>query len=197
MDLEFRILCALVASAIVLVRVYFYFQTKDYKGTLTKAEGSALGLLRRVFLGMGVLASLGYMLGFPWLDQFSLAFNNVIRWTGVLIMALSPMLLAWVHSSLGKNFNRTLKIKDNHELITIGPYSRIRHPMYTSFALMYLGLFLLSGNYIIGCAGLAYMSVIIVRISKEEEMLVDHFQEDYQKYMAQTGRLLPKLGKLR
>ncbi|MCP4538488.1 MAG: isoprenylcysteine carboxylmethyltransferase family protein [Chloroflexi bacterium] len=195
MDLEFRILCALIASAIVLVRVYFFFQTKDFEGTRTKVEGDVIGFLRRVFLGLGVFVSLGYILGFPWLDRFGLEFNNAIKWAGVLIMALSPVLLAWVHLSLGKNFSRTLKVKSRHELVTIGPYSRIRHPMYSAFTLMHLGLFLLSGNYIIGFVGLAYMTVIIVRISKEEKMLLDYFQEDYTKYIARTGRLLPKLRK--
>ena len=58
-------------------------------------------------------------------------------------------------------------MKDNHTLVKTGPYSKIRHPMCSSFALLHLGLFLISCNLLIGIVGLAYMAVIISRIPKD------------------------------
>jgi protein-S-isoprenylcysteine O-methyltransferase Ste14 len=178
------------------MRLHFYNRAREFKGTQTEIEGKVIGMLRRSLLAIGHLLALLYVIGIPWLMELRLDFPVFIKWLGLFILALSVFLLSWVHVSLGNNFSRTLKIKDQHKLVTHGPYRCIRHPMYSAFILIWVGFFLLSSNALIGLAGLAYISVIVIRISKEEKMLRDHFQEEYENYIQQTGRLLPRLGKI-
>ena len=48
-------------------------------------------------------------------------------------------LAVWARNALGANWSPAVNIKHDHELITRGPYSLVRHPIYTSMLLMFLG----------------------------------------------------------
>ncbi len=37
----------------------------------------------------------------------------------------------WARVTLGGNWSRSVTIKQGHELITVGPYGLVRHPIYT------------------------------------------------------------------
>jgi protein-S-isoprenylcysteine O-methyltransferase Ste14 len=101
--------------------------------------------------------------------------------------------LIWVNLSLGKEWSANLMIKNEHKLIKSGPYSKIRHPMYTSLFIIYLSFALLTCNYIIIILTLLAIISLIIRIPKEEKMLISEFGEDYKNYMLSTGRFFPKL----
>jgi protein-S-isoprenylcysteine O-methyltransferase Ste14 len=61
---------------------------------------------------------------------FHMPLPNWLRWLGVGLGFLSVPFLAWVHYVLDKNWSITLKLQTDHQLVTSGPYRRIRHPMY-------------------------------------------------------------------
>jgi protein-S-isoprenylcysteine O-methyltransferase Ste14 len=84
---------------------------------------------------------------------------------------------------------------ERHELVTRGPYSRIRHPTYTGAMLSALSLALLFLHAVpvmgfLACFGIAYKKAVL-----EEELLSSEkgFGEDYKNYMLKTGRFLPRL----
>ncbi len=196
MDIEFRIMSVLVFLPAIVVRLHYYHRTKEFIKTTTKTEGIINGLLMKLTLAIGQLFALLYILGIPWLFQFSLEFPFLMKWFGLSLLALSSVLLVWIHIELGTNFSRSLKIKNRHKLITTGPYRMVRHPMYSAFIMMWVGFFLLSCNSIIGLSSLLYLTIIVFRIPKEERMLQEYFQKEYYRYIQYTGRLLPKLGKI-
>lgn len=79
----------------------------------------------------------------------------------------------------------------DHELVTTGPYSLMRHPSYSSYIMIFIGLSLLIPSlvtliFLIGIPG--YYSVA----KREEVMLVKHFGDRYTEYQRTTGMLLPK-----
>ena len=77
--------------------------------------------------------------------------------------------------------------------MTHGPYKLIRHPMYSAFFLMGIGILLVSSNWLVGgvlVAAIAYM--YFGRVHNEEKMMLDQFGDDYQAYMRRTGRLIPR-----
>ncbi len=83
----------------------------------------------------------------------------------------------------------------NHELVTTGPYSIIRHPSYSSYIMIFTGLFILIPSLVtlmllIGIPG--YYSVAI----REEVMLVRYFGDRYIEYQKSTGMLFPRLRHL-
>ncbi len=130
----------------------------------------------------------------PWLDFFSLSFFEFIRYLGIAFFVTGLILLIWIHKALGEHWSMMLKLSDEHKLISSGPYSRVRHPMYTFFYIMVISTALISANLFVGVFGILTWTILyIVRVGDEESMLLEQFGEEYQQYMDRTGRLLPKL----
>lgn len=84
--------------------------------------------------------------------------------------------------------------KDN-ELITSGPYSISRNPLYFFSFLGFAGIGLASETSTLGLA-LTIPFLLIYRpvIAREEASLRARFGEKYDAYRAQTPRLLPAMG---
>ncbi len=104
---------------------------------------------------------------------------------------LSIPFLFWVHYVLDREWSVILKLQVDHQLITSGPYRRICHPMYTVLLVYMLSWVLVSASL----SFLVYYAVsgflIVVRIPREERMMLEKFGEEYRVYMRRTGRLLP------
>jgi len=81
-----------------------------------------------------------------------------------------------------------------HHIVTYGPYSRIRHPFYTSFLLVLFGALLFSpqvGTFLTFIYALVLLSFTA---RKEEKRLMNsEFGSEYRRYMQQTGRFFPRL----
>ena len=81
-------------------------------------------------------------------------------------------------------------------LVTDGPYRWIRHPMYTAFYVLHIAVFFLTANWFIGLTWLAGLTIIIVlRVKREEAMLLARFGDKYNSYMERTGRFLPHINR--
>jgi protein-S-isoprenylcysteine O-methyltransferase Ste14 len=57
-----------------------------------------------------------------------------------------------------------------------------------------LGISIFSANTIILVPHLVAILLLLLRLSKEEAMLIQKFGDDYREYMMKTGRLLPKFN---
>ena len=103
--------------------------------------------------------------------------------------------LFWTsHADLGKNWSRTLEIQKGHQLVTHGVYRSVRHPMYASIWLFSLAQGLLLESWLAGwSAFVAFAILYFVRIPHEERMMREFFGRDYTDYMAQTGRIFPRI----
>jgi protein-S-isoprenylcysteine O-methyltransferase Ste14 len=54
---------------------------------------------------------------------------------------------------------------------------------------------LLLQNWIAGWASLVlFLPVYLLRVPREEQMMLDEFAEEYRTYMNRTGRVIPRLG---
>jgi protein-S-isoprenylcysteine O-methyltransferase Ste14 len=108
------------------------------------------------------------------------------------IVALCGLsIVLWARTTLGGNWSPRVVIKENHELIQRGPYSYVRHPIYSGLLLMTLALVINNGRlaWIIGsayiCLGLYF------KARREETLLTKHFPEAYPKYRAKVKALIP------
>ena len=76
--------------------------------------------------------------------------------------------------------------------MTSGLFSRIRHPMYTSFWLWAFSQSLLIPNWFAGLTGLVMVGLLYFRrVHREEAMLRETFGRPYEDYMRRTKRLVP------
>ncbi len=105
------------------------------------------------------------------------------------------ILNGWSDQALGQLMTPRIEVMQKHELVTRGPYSRIRHPTYTSIIMMALASTLLFLNIIMFIAFLAIFAIAYKRAVLEENLLAseDGFGQDYRDYMKKTGRFLPRL----
>jgi protein-S-isoprenylcysteine O-methyltransferase Ste14 len=106
------------------------------------------------------------------------------------------VLMYWTLKSLGRNLTDTVATRQNATLVTNGFYRWVRHPFYVTAALLMASVTVLTANWLIGLASLTVLALLAIRTPKEEQMLIHRFGQQYQAYMARTGRFLPKLRSL-
>ena len=84
--------------------------------------------------------------------------------------------------------------RDEPRVIRKSVFSIVRHPVYLSEILLYLGLLMLSMSlaaavvWVMGIGFLHYIS------RHEERLLLAHFGEEYQQYMRDVPMWIPRLG---
>lgn len=159
-----------------------------------RSHGLELWLSLLALVGLEVLP---LFLGFTdWLDRFNITLPQSLGWAGAVLMVLSCWLLWRAHADLGLNWSPTLQIVKEHRLITDGIYGWIRHPIYASLWLYALAQLLMLSNLVAGPAGLlAALLVTLLRIPREEAMMIDHYGEEYKAYRERVGGLIPRLGR--
>ena len=69
-----------------------------------------------------------------------------IRWAGFVLALAAAALLTWTHHVLGKNYSPKLEIREQHRLITTGPYRWVRHPMYGAIFFWTAGVALITAK---------------------------------------------------
>ena len=116
-----------------------------------------------------------------------------LRWSGVVLGALCPILMYWTLSNLGKNLTDTVVTRTGATLITGGPYRWVRHPFYVTAALVMFAVTLISANWLIGLSSLTVLSLLAIRTPREEQMLIERFGDAYRQYIARTGRFFPRI----
>ncbi|HXT71567.1 MAG TPA: isoprenylcysteine carboxylmethyltransferase family protein [Vicinamibacterales bacterium] len=141
-------------------------------------------------LWMGVIA---YMLNPSSMAWSAVALPPALRWSGALLTALGILLTAWTMPTLGRNLTDTVVTREEHTLVTRGPYRWIRHPFYVSMAFVSFGAALLAANWFIFAFAVAVFGLLAVRSRVEEEQLALKFGQAYRDYQERTGRFLPKM----
>jgi len=160
--------------------------------TKTQATEKGLPLLEAV-LWLAAIATFAYLVT-PWLDGFRLPFPPWLRWTGAVISLIGVVLFVWAHRALGRFWSPMLEIQPDHRLVTTGPYRHVRHPMYSTFFVICIGLSITSANWIVAVTWFGGFAVILRhRIPDEERMMIDEFGDEYREYMRHTGRLIPRM----
>ncbi|MFW9833559.1 MAG: methyltransferase family protein [Candidatus Thorarchaeota archaeon] len=125
------------------------------------------------------------------LTVFLLVDTPLLLWvTGLAILSVGILLHGWSRLVRG-NYAANWELSNEQPLVTTGPYSRIRHPSYSSYFLSFIGLFLLIPSLPTLFLFSGYWGYNEIA-KQEEKMLVSHFGEAYSKYMGGTGRFLPK-----
>jgi protein-S-isoprenylcysteine O-methyltransferase Ste14 len=76
------------------------------------------------------------------------------------------------------------------ELVTTGPYSKIRHPMYASI-LLFFSVMVIEHNSLITYAIYASLTLaLVIKLSYEERLLKEQLPF-YSLYQQKTKRLIP------
>lgn len=158
-------------------------------------QHSRKGALETALLGLMMLAGLLIPLIYiatPWLSFADYPLEPAAYVAGIACLALTFWLFHRAHADLGANWSASLEIRENHQLITVGIYRAIRHPMYASIFVYAIAQALLLPNWIAGPAELvAFTAMFSLRLRPEEQMMQDRFGQAYVEYRQRTKRLIP------
>ena len=97
-------------------------------------------------------------------------------------------------STLGKQWSLAARVLEGHKLITSGPYSVVRNPIYTGM----FGMLLATGLAISQWIGLLIAVIVFaigtaVRVHSEEKLLRGAFGEEFEAYARKVPALVPFL----
>jgi protein-S-isoprenylcysteine O-methyltransferase Ste14 len=148
-------------------------------------------------LAQFTVIALGYVLiGSPWLEFGWLGLRLLpagqsLEVAGFVLTALGCLFAIWARLTIGSNWSGRATVKENHELITRGPYSLARHPIYTGLILATLGTALESGK-VRATVGFGLVAAsIAIKIGREEKLMHETFPEAYPSYRARVKTILP------
>lgn len=178
--------------AYVVIRGRFAHPTKSNEHIEQRVDASEKILLPAM-LATGLLFPVLYLFT-PLLSFADYELPEWLHWCGLVTM-LAALWLFWrSHSDLGLNWSATLEMRKGHEITRHGVYRSIRHPMYAAIWLFSIAQALLLNNWLAGwCVVFVFGLMYLIRTPREEQMLIDHFGQDYENYMTQTGRIIPRL----
>ena len=120
--------------------------------------------------------------------------GEYLQVSSVPLFLAGVTLASWSAQVLGQFMDTHIQVLQKHDLVTKGPYSRIRHPAYTSAIIIAIASTLLFFNLIMFLAFVAILAIAYKRAVLEENLLAseDGFGQDYREYMKKTGRFLPR-----
>ena len=146
----------------------------------------ALGLIAVFFL-----SPLDYLY-FP--SVFSGLIELEVVGLGLVLSGIS--LFVWARMALGKDYSGHVSIGDEQTLVQSGPYRYIRHPAYTGYLLMALGICLGYASLTGLIALIAFLiPVVYYRSRLEDQMLASHFGEQWQAYARRVPAFIPAFRK--
>jgi protein-S-isoprenylcysteine O-methyltransferase Ste14 len=121
----------------------------------------------------------------------SLSVSDWMAYSGLVLVTSGTIMFIWARLVLGMNYSGHLSVTTEQVLVQCGPYRLIRHPAYAGYLLMAFGIGLGYAS-IVGLASVLLLLLMLTyRIRLEEEVLTEHFGEDYRMYALKTKRLIP------
>ena len=110
---------------------------------------------------------------------------------GALVVVAGVTLAVWAKLTLGRWFSAEFGVKQDHPLLTGGPYAVTRHPIYTGILATLAGG-ALAWNSALTLALAALMAVALwLHTVHEEALFVAQFGEAYRDYRRRVPRLAP------
>lgn len=111
-------------------------------------------------------------------------------WIAAALVAGGIGLAIWARTIMGRNWGMPMSVKQDTEIVSAGPYARIRHPIYTGMFVALVGSCLLAGSaWFAVCVAVAAYFFISART--EERHLLRELPDTYGPYMARTKMFVP------
>jgi protein-S-isoprenylcysteine O-methyltransferase Ste14 len=150
-------------------------------------------LQNTIVLAVGLFLLFGSPSTPDWFNQpvFPVTFPLALAGLGLAICGIG--LSIWARLILGENWSGFPSIKQNHRLIVTGPYRLVRHPIYSGLLIALLGSALQYGLIRSFLALFTCAIGLYLKVSAEEEFMVQRFGEAYLRYRRNVNALVPFL----
>ncbi|WP_377888038.1 methyltransferase family protein [Alkalihalobacillus sp. R86527] len=125
-------------------------------------------------------------------NMFRMEESHLTRSIGILIYGGGILLRYWGIKELGQFFSRDVIVEEELELVSSGPYRKLRHPLYTGLLLIMIGFPIYMGVWMgVIVSALFIIPVLLYRIRIEEEMMSKSIGVKYEEWGKSRNRLIP------
>jgi len=177
---------------VVWIAFLLYWQIKAI-GTKTTQRIEAVGsrILRVVIFAIAIVLLSTGRIPLRWLYVQVWPVGLWPFWLGAAVLIAGLLFAVWAREHLGSNWSRSVTIKQDHELITRGPYGVVRHPIYTGILAGFLGTAIALSQVRGFIAFVLVFLALWMKLRMEEQWMRTQFGETYASYAHQTAALVP------
>ncbi len=195
-ELTFRLIFICVFALTLSLSAYYRRLARKSGGVIPRRQEGTLALILRAAMALPLSLAILLYASLPgWMEWSAVSLPVWLRWLGAGLGVTCLPLMRWVFRSIGSNISETVLTKQNHKLVTEGPYRWVRHPLYGVALLEILALSLMAGNWFMALLG--FIGALVFRhivIPIEEAKLIAAFDGEYEQYRARTGALAPRFS---
>jgi protein-S-isoprenylcysteine O-methyltransferase Ste14 len=179
---------------VVWILFLLYWQIKAGNTKSTQRLEPAVSRILRVFI-FGIAIALLSTTRFPqpWLYLQLWPVGLWPFWLGAAVTVAGLLFAVWGREHLGRNWSRSVTIKQGHELITTGPYAVVRHPIYTGVLAGFLGMAIAISQVRGIIVFVLIFLALWLKLRMEDRWMRSQFGETYAIYARQTAALVPYL----
>ncbi len=130
---------------------------------------------------------------YSWLGMRFALDTIAVAVAGIVLTAAGVALAMWARLVLGENWSAAVSIRKNQELIRMGPYRIMRHPIYTGMLLGLLGTAVVVGE-VRSLLALVILGLgFYLKARREEVFLLREFGAGFEAHAKHTGMFLPRV----
>ena len=144
-----------------------------WRTRLTGVSGSAVIVIADAFRGDGLATR-----------------SVILAVIGAVLFVCGIALAVWARLHLGRNWGMPMTQKAEPELVTAGPYRRVRHPIYSGIILAMVGTAIAVSLYWL-IAAVLVGAYFIYSATVEERFMASQFPGTYPEYKRSTKMLIP------
>ncbi len=138
---------------------------------------------------------MGWLTGPLWWERGS--FPPLWWWpaalvSGVLLVICTAFtFVCW--RKMGRSWRIGIDPGETLELVSTGPYKKVRHPIYALRMVINICAFILAPSMLVGMAAGIDFLLLQIEARREETYMVSTHGDVYRKYQKSVGRFIPRL----
>lgn len=186
-----------IYQSLAILIIAFVFYLVDFwlirRFDKLRTRGSSRSWSYTFFAVVVALLITGQPVWWPWLGwATSAAWGLGVQLVGCVIVALGLSLHWWARINLGQFYSEREELQPGQFLIRQGPYLYIRHPIYTSYFLLVIGLVLIDPAVPTLLTALYAFYDFYTAAVREEKLMAGQLA-GYDEFLARTPRFFPRL----
>ena len=139
-------------------------------------------------IAIGVAFTGRTQLSQSWIDE-----RQIVTAALPVVLALGGFLLFDAAGrELGRNWSLVARVREDHVLVTTGPFALVRNPIYLAMMLMMIAAGFALGHLVnLLVAVPLFILATALRVAREERLLREQFGAAFDDYAARVPRLIP------
>ena len=117
--------------------------------------------------------------------------NVPLLGVAVILMLCGFAFAIWARRHIGRFWSARITLKEGHRLIESGPYSLVRHPIYSGLLLSMAATVMTIGTVQSVCGYALLVGALVFKLAAEERLLAATFGEAYREYRKRVKALIP------